>query len=103
MYVADDLYRTKKTVRNLWVTIKVSTSIDYSENSRETSRFSEKVEKSRASLGKTISNSIGSLPSEQIFYRKIPLGGFLKSLYIRRTTTKATSLNKRFNEPSHGF
>ena len=45
-----------------------------SQNSGKLRFPGEKIEKSRASLGKTISNFIGNLASELIFYRKIPLG-----------------------------
>ena len=50
-YVTQKFQRTKTAVRKLWDMIKVSTSI----------------------LRK-ISNFLGNLPSEQMFYRNVPLG-----------------------------
>ena len=45
-----------------------------SENSRETLWFSEKNLRSLERRWEKISKFLGDLPSEQIFYRNIPLG-----------------------------
>ena len=45
-----------------------------SENFRKSVWFSENLEKSGASPMKKVSKFLGNLPSEQIFYRKVPLG-----------------------------
>ena len=52
--------------------IKVSTSIP--KILGKLYGFPKQFEKSRASLRKKISKFLGHLPSEQIFYRNIPLG-----------------------------
>ena len=61
-----------------------------SENFRKSVWFSEKFEKSRASAEKKVSKFLGNLPSQQIFYRNVPLGAsvyfvslvFYISLYL---------------------
>ena len=50
-----------------------SDHINY-ENLRESVWFSEKFEKPRVSAEKKVSKFLGNLPSEQIFYRNVPLG-----------------------------
>ena len=45
-----------------------------SENFTKSIWFSEKFEKSGASAEKKISKFLGNPPSEQIFYRNVPLG-----------------------------
>ena len=45
-----------------------------SENFRKSVWFSENLEKSGASAMKKVSKFLGNLPSEQIFYRNVPLG-----------------------------